>query len=149
MYKRQITYKTHDGETVTETFRFNLTKAEIVDMYFSSNRSLLYQMEHLTESEDRRSAYMMLKRFIAASYGVRDQDTGKFIKSNEHLEAFLASEAYSNLMMELYSDPVKAAEFLNAVVPSELLDEVRTANKDKAEDDNKQEPIAVVGTVSE
>ena len=56
---------------------------------------------------------------IQKSYGVKTPDGRGFVKRPEDLEAFMATEAYSELFMELVTNATAAAEFVNGIMPND------------------------------
>ena len=69
-------------------------------------------------TEDNVKLWNIWSDFIARCYGEKSDDGRRFIKSKELSEAFMQTEAFSNLMLELLSDKdgKVAADFVNAVV---------------------------------
>jgi len=53
--------------------------------------------------------------FIGISYGIKTDD-GRFVKSEKIKEDFLSSEAYSELLMKLATNPSKANEFSRGII---------------------------------
>jgi hypothetical protein len=52
------------------------------------------------------------------AYGEKSDDGKRFIKSEEISANFAATEAYSELFMELMSSTEKMTEFVNALAPA-------------------------------
>ena len=71
-------------------------------------------------TENAASLMRVMRDFILRSYGIRTQD-GKFIKNEEQSAAFASSEAYSSLFMDVVTNAQKGSEFLNGVMPAELV----------------------------
>ena len=74
-------------------------------------------VENIQQAQDIPRIIEIFKQLIHLSYGVKSPDGRKFMKSKEILDDFLATEAYSELYMELGTNDEKAAEFINGVVP--------------------------------
>jgi 5'-deoxynucleotidase YfbR-like HD superfamily hydrolase len=67
---------------------------------------------------------------IYMSYGRKSLDGRRFEKSEEIKRDFMETEAYSVLFTELVTDAKKAADFINAIVPKELSDEIERIIKE-------------------
>lgn len=120
MLKKTVTYETFDGETVTEDFYFNLTKAELSDRQFSVKGGLSALLEQIIKTNDQTKMYSMFKEIILAAYGEKSADGRKFIKSKEISENFTHTEAYSAIFMELLDDADAAAAFVTGILPKDL-----------------------------
>jgi hypothetical protein len=118
MLKKTITYVDFDGNERTETFYFNLTQAEIAEMELSTKGGLADKINRIIEAQDNETIVLMFKDIIGKSYGEKSADGKYFVKNNEVRTAFMQTQAYSNLFMELASDPDAAAAFINGIVPT-------------------------------
>jgi len=117
MIKKTIKYVDYDGNEREETHYFNLTKAEVTEMELSENGGLSKILENIVAEKDSKKMMNMFKDFIQKSYGIKSNDGRRFIKTQENLDCFMQSEAYSELFIELTSDDKRAAEFVNGVIP--------------------------------
>lgn len=118
MLAKPITYKDpFTGENVTETFYFNITTAETLDIEARYNGSIMSAIKRVQNSRNLESIIEIFKYLIGKAYGERPLNTNKFIKSKEATDAFLASDAYSELMFELLEDKEAASEFFTHVFP--------------------------------
>lgn len=126
MLIKKITYKDYNDVERTEDFYFNLSKAEVVKWITTNgNYTLDRVIGKLIESENVRDLVGEFEYLIKESYGVVSLDGKRFIKSQEVKDAFLESEAYSVLFMELVSDAKKAADFFNSILPADLANEIK------------------------
>ena len=116
MLKKRMTYTNFDGVEVTEDFYFNLTKAEIAEMQMVSGGISTY-IRKIVDAKDSKQIVAVFKELILKAYGEKSEDGRRFMKSPEISANFAATEAYSDLFIELSSDADKAAEFFNAIVP--------------------------------
>lgn len=110
------------GDKITKTFYFNLTKAELLELEKSRKGGFSEILKSIIEEHDNEKLIPYFKEIIALSYGVRT-DKGGFKKSKEDTEEFMASEAYSELFWSFF-DGDTLAEFVNGIMPKELIDEV-------------------------
>ena len=122
MLKKTITYTDYDGLERTEEFRFNLTKAEVVDMELTTAGTFSETMKRIIAEKDIIRIAKLFKELLLKSYGVKSDDGKRFVKSQELSEAFSQTEAYSDLYIELLSNPEEAAKFFAEVAPK--MDEV-------------------------
>lgn len=120
MYKKSITYEDYDGNLRTEEHWFNLTKAELTRMNLSTVGGLKAKMEKMIALQDAPSIMQQFEDILRLSYGQKSPDGRRFIKSDKLFAEFQQTEAYSELYMELISDPKAAAEFINGIIPSNL-----------------------------
>ena len=120
MLKKTITYTDYDGLERTEEFRFNLTKAELMDMELTTVGTFSKLMQKIIDEKDMVRLAKYFKELILKSYGVKSDDGKRFIKSPELSEAFSQTEAYSELYMELLSDSEYAVKFIQQVMPKDL-----------------------------
>lgn len=115
--KKPITYTDYNGTERTEDFYFNLTKAEIAEMNFTTEGGLEAFLNKISAEQDIKRVYLMFKDIVLQAYGEKTLDGKRFIKNQELRDAFAQTEAYSNLMIELLSNETYAAEFVNAIIP--------------------------------
>lgn len=129
MLKKDITYTNFDGNQVTETFYFNLTKAEIVEMQVSEPLGLAETLQALVAERDGAKIIEHFKRIILQSYGEKTADGKRFVKTAEARDAFASTEAYSELFMELATNADAASQFVNGIMPAGLLEETQNLPK--------------------
>lgn len=122
MLKKTITYKDFNDQERTETFYFNLTKAEVIEMEVEEDGGYGEMLKRIAEAKDGRLIMKEFKTFILKSYGIKTPDGG-FEKSEEITKKFINSAAYSEIFTELCTDANAAAEFVKHVIP--LNDEQR------------------------
>lgn len=116
MYKETIEYVDFEGTARKEDFYFNLSRAEIIEYENSELGGISKLLEKIVESEDNVRIMKMFKRFIMMSYGEKSADGRRFIKSDEAALAFTQTEAYSELLMKMFTDVDYASKFINGVV---------------------------------
>lgn len=130
MLKKEITYMDCDGNTRTETFYFNLSKAEVLELEFGYTGGMTRMIEQLVNTQDIPKIMEIFKKIIMMAYGEKSLDGKRFTKTGSDgrrlAEGFVETDAYSELFMELVSDPKKFADFISAVIPA-LPDEAKAA----------------------
>lgn len=124
MIKKTITYSDFNGNERTEDFYFNLTKAEITKMELSIKGGLAEMIQRIVAAQDTPAIIEVFEDLIKRSYGVKTPDGRGFVKKAEDLEAFISTEAYSQLFMELATNADAASQFVNGVVPADMAKQV-------------------------
>lgn len=122
MLKKTISYVDYDGNDRTEDFWFNLSKAEIVELQLGITGGLTKTLEKIVQEKDNKRIVEYFKDIILRAYGEKSADGRRFVKSPELRDAFMQTEAYSELFMELSGNAKAAAEFINGVIPKELVE---------------------------
>jgi hypothetical protein len=125
MLKKTITFVDFDDEERTETFYFNLTKAEILDLQLSEKGGLVKKLEKIIETKDGPELMALFRDLVKLSYGEKSLDGKYFNKSEELTNAFTHTQAYSDLYYELAMDTEKAIEFVTAILPKDMQQEVK------------------------
>lgn len=124
MLKRDITYENFNGVKETETFYFNLTRTEIVELEVSYDGGLEASIQKIIDAQNIKALITEFKRIVLLAYGVRSEDGKRFIKSDELREEFSQTAAYDALFMELATDDNAAAIFIKSVIPSDMSKEL-------------------------
>ena len=123
MIMKTIKYVDYDGVERSESFFFNLSKAELVSMDFEVEGGFKKKLEKVIESQNQKELIEIFKDIIFRSYGEKSADGRRFIKSKEISEAFTQTEAYSELFMELATDAAAAEAFIKGIMPQEVVKE--------------------------
>lgn len=118
MIKKTIAYTDYNGNQRKEDFWFNLSKAEVARMEMSTEGGMAEMINRIVAAQDVPSLISIFEEMIQKSYGVKTPDGRGFVKRKEDLESFMATEAYSELFIELVTDADAAAKFLNGIIPS-------------------------------
>lgn len=122
MYKKTVTFENFDGETVTEDFYFNLTKAELLELEVSEEGGFSETMQEIVKAGNGKEIIAGFKRILLMSVGKRRGQS--FVKNQEIREEFEGSPAFSELFMELATNAQAGAEFVNGVIPAGLAKQV-------------------------
>lgn len=136
MIKKTITYKTFDGEEVTEDFFFHLSRADIVELEVSRKGGLQETLKQLIESEDGAEIMELFKKILGMSVGRKSPDGKRFIHSEEIRNDFFQSNAYDVFFIELVTNTDVQIEFIQGIVPADMMAE--------ATDEQKQELKEVI-----
>ena len=124
MLKKTINYVDYNGNERTEDFYFNLTEAEILEMEMSQTGGLAESIQRIVQAQDIPAIIKVFKDLVLRAYGVKSPDGKRFIKNDSLREDFEQTEAYSKLFMELSTNPDKASEFINKIVPANMSEKV-------------------------
>lgn len=127
MLKRTFKYTDYNGKEREEEYRFNLSKAELLEMELSASGGMEAMLRQLVKAEDNKQIMAIFKEIILKSVGEVSPDGRRFIKNQEIRESFEQSEAFSELFVELATDADAAANFLKGIVPAELAANMKEA----------------------
>ena len=126
MLTKPITYTDYNEVERTEDFLFNLSKAELMEMELCTTGGLTEMIRKVVQTQDIPSIIKVFKDIILKAYGEKSPDGKTFIKIDENgrklADKFAQTEAYSVLFMELATDDVAAAAFINGIIPKDLRD---------------------------
>lgn len=129
MFKKTVTYVDYNGVERKEDFFFNLNKAELMEMEMGTTGGYAEMVQKIIDAKDAPSIIRIFKELVLKAYGVKSDDGKRFIKNKELSDAFSQTEAYSQIFMELATNDVAAAEFVNGVVPSDLAKQIAEQSK--------------------
>lgn len=120
MIKKTIKYIDYNGVERNEDFYFNLSKAELAEMELSVEGGMAKLLEEIGKSKDNKRIIDAFKQIILKSYGEKSADGKRFMKNGDLSEAFMQSEAYSELFIELLTDEKLAADFVKGILPANI-----------------------------
>ena len=123
MLKKTITYIDFEGVSRTETFYFNLTKAEILKMELSEAGGLKKLIEKIVAEKDNTKLLDLFQEVVVRSYGEKSADGKQFMKSQAITDKFTSTQAFSDLFMELATNDTEAAAFINGLLPKDLVEQ--------------------------
>lgn len=129
MIRKTVKYTDFDDNEVTETFEFNLTKAELTELNFLEDGSDLATVlgAMADGSTNVRQVLEILKDILTKAVGKKSDD-GKLFEKNDRIRAELfATNAYSELLYELIDSPQKAADFMTGLLPKDIRSEYKKA----------------------
>lgn len=121
MLKKTIEYTDYNGVERKEDFFFHLSQAEIVEMEMSVEGGMSEYINRISNTQEIPALIEIFKDIILKSYGEKSADGKKFMKIDDQGKplsvGFSQTEAYSNLFMELATNPEAAADFVNGIIP--------------------------------
>ncbi len=116
MLKQTISYTNmFDTNTETNDFYFNLTEFEVVEI------NLMEDLASVGKSKDPRRVIPTFKRIVRAAVGQRIGE--QFIKTEEFANAFIASNAYSQLFKTILggeNSEEKMTAFVQGIIPADM-----------------------------
>ncbi len=136
MYKKTITYEDYNGVKRTEDFWFNMSKAELMRMDMSTTGGMAELIRKMMRESDNKKLTELFEQLILGAYGEKSADGRRFIKSQELIDDFRQSEAYSELFFELATNTDAAIEFVKGIVPSNLADQLNEETVEKIKSGN-------------
>lgn len=128
MLKKTVPFKDLDGNDVVEDFYFKLSKAEMAEMEYEQKGGMMAYLDMIVKKDDRGAIIHAIKMILLKSVGKRSEDGRRFLKPENVVEDFLFSNAYEVVFMELLTDAAKAVEFVNGIMPSDLVEKVNAQN---------------------
>ena len=117
MLEKKIKYTDLMGHEREDTFMFHLNKSELLKLEMSVPGGFTAKINKMVDKEDAPEIIETFENFILSSYGEISEDGKSFIKNKELTDRFKNSEAYSELFMELISNPESAKAFVSGVIP--------------------------------
>lgn len=131
MYMIKETFEDFNGVSRTEDFYFNLTTAELTKLELSEEGGLFEMLQSLVTKRNIPKMIKVFEIIVDSSYGVKSPDGRKFIKNTEVLDDFKATNAYSQIFTRIATDEKFAAEFVNNIIPKDLMEQVEKMNASK------------------
>lgn len=125
MYQESIKYTDYNGVEREETFYFNLTEAELLDMELTTAGGFANVLQQIIDAKDVPAIANIFKTLILKAYGKKSDDGRRFLKSEAITEEFTQTEAFSMLYMRLATDTEYATNFVNSIVPKKLSDQMK------------------------
>lgn len=133
MIKKTITYTDYNGLERTESFYFNLSKAEVMEMELSADGGMAESIQKIVDAKDAPAIIRVFKDLVLKAYGVKSDDGRRFMKvkpdGSRYADDFKETEAYSQIFMELATDAKAAADFVNGIVPADLAKKAEESQK--------------------
>lgn len=117
MLKKNITYETFDGDEVTETFYFHMSRTELIDLEVGEEGGMQKALQKIIDEKNPEKLVKEFQKWILLSYGKKSDDGKSFIKSDELREAFKQTAAYDALFMELSTVDDAAVHFFQGIMP--------------------------------
>lgn len=141
MLKKTIKYTDFDGNERIEDHYFNLTQSELMEVLFSLPGEVKQDLSKPDmENFEQQAALKLIDRLggdgvfnfvkslMLKAYGVKSEDGKRFKKSEEISKEFQETLAFDTMFMELMRNEKAAADFVNGIIPANLLQNANTNN---------------------
>ena len=125
MLVKKIAYKDFDGNDRNETFYFNLTKAEALELEMEEKGGLISLILTMIEEQNTPKLFKLFKKLIGLSIGKKSNDGRNLVKGEDIANDFFTTNAYDVLMLEIMKSPESAADFVNGIIPQDVADEAK------------------------
>lgn len=121
MFVRHCKFEDFDGHMREEDHYFNLTKAETMSWLVTEDGYTLDELlKYMINERNPKNVMDIVSDLIVRSYGKKSPDGRRFDKSKEISDDFKATQAYSDMFMELSTDTNKILEFITGIIPKDL-----------------------------
>lgn len=121
MIRKEISYVDYNGNNQKDVAYFHLSKAEIGKLQMRQNGTFIDRLQDLVARRKVEALYDFIYNLVLDSYGERDPEGRKFIKSEEMRTDFEQSIAFSEFLMDLLSDSDKLSTFVKDIIPRDLM----------------------------
>lgn len=125
MLKRDVTYEDFNGEKKTETFYFNLSRTEMIELEAKYPGGFSDNLKKVAASNDNTLMFVEFKKVILLAYGIKSEDGRRFVKTDENRDEFSQTAAFDALMTEVSTNENLLLEFLNGVFPKDVVAEIQ------------------------
>lgn len=134
MYIKTIKFENFNGDPIERKYYFNLTKSDIKKWNLEENGGFLARLERIQNTGDGKELSTFIEELLSKTYGEKSDDGLRFMKttadgSRSLYEIFKETNAYDVLFDELTSDEKAATDFINGVLPAQLIKEAEEARK--------------------
>jgi hypothetical protein len=149
MIKKTLEFKNFRGEKETGEFYFNMSEGELIKLQLSAidqkTESFQDKLNKIANGLQGRELVNVIDDLVLNAYGVKSTDGKRFVKNNDLLEEFTSSNAYSALIKELFTDAGKLAEFVNGVVPADLVESTKAEAEQLSAREKAEKALAAKG----
>lgn len=129
MLKKTVTYTDFNDVERTEDFYFHLTEAELSEMDLDAEGNLADKLQKIIDSKNMKEIKDAFKWIVLKAYGEKSEDGRRFMKSEEIRNNFEATQAYSDIWVELATDADAASAFVNGIMPKKINEERKKQEK--------------------
>lgn len=126
MIKKTITYTGFDEKQHTGDFYFHLSTSELLELEAQTEGGMSEFLTKTAQSGDAQRIIREFTKIISAAYGDRTAD-GSFEKDEASTRKFMKSPAFDAMFVELITSPDAVTEFVNGIVPRELVQKLNDA----------------------
>lgn len=143
MLQKTIKFEDYNGNEVKQDFWFHMNKADIAEFKYRKDGSdMVDVISRIMTNENIRGVLDILKEIARAAVGRKSEDGSRFIKDDEARSALFDTDAYSELMYELLSNPDYAADFIQGILPKDMAKQVEQTKEEYDVHNMTKEQIA-------
>lgn len=136
MQKLTIQFENFDGETVSEDLYFHLNIKELQAME-EWPIPLTKRIADLTNTQDGKKAFELMRDIIEAAYGERSEDGKRFVKNEEVLKNFTQGLAYDEVIIKFIDGSMDLAKFIEGLLPKKVFEMAKKNAKDSHDEVKK------------
>lgn len=136
MQKLTIQFENFDGETVSEDLYFHLNIKELQAME-EWPVPLTKRIADLTNTQDGKKAFELMRDIIEAAYGERSEDGKRFVKNEEVLKNFTQGLAYDEVIIKFIDGSMDLAKFIEGLLPKKVFEMAKKNAKDSHDEVKK------------
>lgn len=133
MYTRTFHCTDFEGNSFDVTYDFFMSKADLLKINFLDLTGLDALLKRLIDSNKGSEIMDLVDTIIMTSVGKESLDHKRFLQDESIKKDFRESEAYSQLFEELIFDSQKASEFINAIIPEKVKQDIARKQAEEAE----------------
>lgn len=124
MIKKDITFENFNGEEVTKTAYFNLTKVKAMKMVGDHGGMDKY-LESIINKKDTRGFIDWVEELVYDAYGERDESNPEIFDTSKKVkDEFKNSGALDEFVYTIVSDEKEFTEFFFGILPKQMRDEL-------------------------
>lgn len=134
MINEKITYTDFFDVERTEEFFFHMSDHEIAKFISTEGGYTIDKlMDRLVRDRNVKGLLKVIEELLDRSYGIPSPDGRRFEKSEQILQEFKQTEAYSQFYMDLISEENKVIDFIRGIMSKKTLQKLNeTVAKDPA-----------------
>jgi hypothetical protein len=124
MIKKEITFENFNGEEVTKTAYFNLTKVKAMKMV-SDHGGMDKYLKSIIDKKDTRGFIDWVEELVYDAYGERDESNPEIFDTSKKVkDEFKNSGAFDEFVYTIVSDEKEFTEFFFGILPKQMRDEL-------------------------
>lgn len=124
MIKKDITFENFNGDEVTKTAYFNLTKTQAMKLVAEHGGMDKY-LQSIIDKKDTEGFIDWVENLIYKSYGKRDESNPEiFDTSKEVKDEFKKSPAFDELAYTLLTNEKEFTDFFFGILPKAMREEL-------------------------
>lgn len=152
MLKRTLKFKNYDGEDREFTAYFHISEGELVEWMVRKDTDggetdIKALLQKVVDSKNGGQLMDAFTDIVKLAYGVKT-DSGGFRKTDQVFQDFRDSGAWHDFLMDLLTDANKSAEFINGILPADILKAATEKADARVEQEKRMEQQVTAPLVS-